>query len=738
MNERLPAEYPQALPVCMRADLVIAPRPTRRGLWWTVKDPLALQYYQLRDEEYFVLRRLDGKTSAESVLRDFGRRFAPCRLSLDELLAFIRRLCAQGLVTANMPRPMLEIGAVRQRYAARMRWGHLSNPLVVRFRGFDPQPLLNRLYPSVRWIFSPPAMVLSAAVVVAALLLIGSQWEQFQRRIPAMSSILAPGHLVWIGAAVALVKVLHELGHAFTCRHMHGECHELGLMFLAGIPCLYCNVSDVWLLPNKWHRIAVSAAGICVELVLASICTFLWWYSEPGPFHSLCFAVMIVTSTGTLLLNGNPLMRYDGYYILSDLLDVPNLRRRSTAAFRRFCARWLFGVVEPDDDSFQDGAQGPLALFGAASAVYLWVVVVVVLRFVDRALEPLGLRPLAVLLALVVLGNKLSAAAVASAQRVQMWNSLRILRPARFGLGCLVLFGVVLCAVLIPLPHRVSAPCIVATQNAHSIYVTVPGQLVADSGAPVARYGDHVLSGEVVATLQNHELELDIARLQGECRRQGIVVEGLRRQPSSDAIAARMSSASAVLRDLEQQLERRLRDRHALLLTCPSSGVLLPPPDVGGEHADRLKREWPPLDRRNRQVYLEAGTLVAIVGTPDQYDARLVVDQTDIAYVRPGQTVRLRFPQMGASIAAGTVVEIAARPLEASPYPLVRTERLPSRLENDGTIRPVRTSYEVRVALVGAHKALVDGTVGDARIDVGRMTLARRFQRLMESTFSRG
>jgi hypothetical protein len=166
--------------------------------------------------------------------------------------------------------------------------------------------------------------------------------------------------------------------------------------------------------------------------------------------------------------------------------------------------------------------------------------------------------------------------------------------------------------------------------------------------------------------------------------------------------------------------------------------VLLPPPDVGGEHADRLKRKWPPLDRRNRQVYLEAGTLVAIVGTPDQYDARLVVDQTDIAYVRPGQTVRLRFPQMGASIAAGTVVEIAARPLEASPYPLVRTERLPSRLENDGTIRPVRTSYEVRVALVGAHKALVDGTVGDARIDVGRMTLARRFQRLMESTFSRG
>ena len=123
-----------------------------------------------------------------------------------------------------------------------------------------------------------------------------------------------------------------------TCIRLGGQCRELGLMLLVFTPCLYCEVSDAWTFPSKWQRIAVSAAGIIVEIVLAALAALVWCFSGPGLLHSLAFAVMVVCSVSTLLFNGNPLMRYDGYYVLADLLEVPNLAEQSRAVVARFAA----------------------------------------------------------------------------------------------------------------------------------------------------------------------------------------------------------------------------------------------------------------------------------------------------------------------------------------------------------------------------------------------------------------
>ena len=127
-----------------------------------------------------------------------------------------------------------------------------------------------------------------------------------------------------------MTKVLHEFGHGLSCKHFGGECHEMGVMILVLTPCLYCNVSDSWMLPNKWHRAAIGAAGMYVEVVLASICTFIWWFTEPGLFNYLCLNVMFICSVSTVMFNANPLLRYDGYYILADILEIPNLRQKAT------------------------------------------------------------------------------------------------------------------------------------------------------------------------------------------------------------------------------------------------------------------------------------------------------------------------------------------------------------------------------------------------------------------------
>ncbi len=183
--------------------------------------------------------------------------------------------------------------------------------------------------------------------------------------------------------ALAVVKVLHELGHALTCKHFGGDCHEIGVLLLFFTPCLYCNVSDAWLFPGKWPRIAVSAAGIAVEVFLAAIATFLWWFSIPGVFNTLCLNIMIVCSLNTLLINGNPLLRYDGYYVLADLLDVPNLGQQSRWLLGRLLAGFFLGSDPPPDRGASQPESGSLGLWGRFRA----------LRLVGRAGNPLVILP---------------------------------------------------------------------------------------------------------------------------------------------------------------------------------------------------------------------------------------------------------------------------------------------------------------------------------------------------------
>src|SRR5690606_25016290 len=212
---------------------------------------------------------------------------------------------------------------------------NFTNVLAFRFKGFDPEPILNFIYPYTRWFFSKPAFIVSCLLVLSALTLVLVQFDTFQSRLPSFQSFFAAKNWLWLGLTLAVTKVLHDFGHGLSCKHFGGECHEIGVMFLVLTPCLYCNVSDSWMLPNRWHRAFIGAAGMYVEVVLASICTFVWWFTEPGLLNYICLNVMFVSSVSTILFNANPLLRYDGYYILSDILEIPNLRQKATSILSR-------------------------------------------------------------------------------------------------------------------------------------------------------------------------------------------------------------------------------------------------------------------------------------------------------------------------------------------------------------------------------------------------------------------
>ena len=287
----------------------------------------------------------------------------------------------------------------------RSRWlGSLANPLFLKLPGFDPEPVLRWLYPPLRWMFGPIPLLAYLALVVTSVVLVAVQFDLFMSELPSLGQLFQSGNFIWLMLAITISKSLHELGHAFTCRHFGGECHEIGPAFLLLTPSLYCDTTDVWMIPSKWRRAAVGAAGMAVELVLAAVCVIVWRFTQPGLLQFLCLNTILVCSVSTLVFNGNPLMRFDGYYILSDLLDIPNLWQKSRTELLRLVRMAALGL--PSEGMKTTDNKMVLIGYGIVSVANRVVVVIGIIILLSKALRPYGLQAVGhALLALTLVGK---------------------------------------------------------------------------------------------------------------------------------------------------------------------------------------------------------------------------------------------------------------------------------------------------------------------------------------------
>jgi len=718
----------------MRPDLAVHAQRFGRERYWVVKDPVALAYFHLRDEEHAILRMLDGRTSLAEIKRRFEEAFAPLQMSLEQLQAFLGRLHHSGLVLADAPGQGDRLLARHGRRRRQAWLQALSNVLAVRLRGVDPEPLLAWLYPKCRWLFSSWFLAACVLLVACAVTLVAVEFDVLVGRLPRFQEFFTARNLVWLAVALALAKVMHEMGHALACKHFGGECHELGILFLVFTPCLYCNVSDSWMLADKWQRIAISAAGIVVEIVLASVCTCLWWSSEPGLLNTLCLSMMFVCSINTLLFNGNPLLRYDGYFLLSDLLEVPNLAQQSRALVGRGLARVFLGVDPGRDRSLPERNRAVLAAYGVASTVYRWCVVIAILWFCYRVLEPYRLEVAAEALALMVATGLVATPIVTLGMllRNPVWR--RRIRRGRAMLAFGLLIAAIVGAGLIPLPFRVTAPAVLQPRDAQHVYVVVPGTLAESVSA-----GEVVEAGQPLARLVNLDLRREIVDLAGQRDLARLELENLRLRLADDpSVAPRIPAAREALADVESRLDQRRRDHERLVLRTPVSGTVLPPPRrPARSYAPGRLDAWQasPLDERNLGCHLETGALYCLVGDPDDLEASVVLDQGDVRFVRCGQRVRLKLDELPGRVLGGTITEIAKTDLKVAPRELAAGEELAVRVDDEGISRPVETSYQARVALDDCDVRLLTGTGGRAKILAEPQSLARRLYRYLGRTF---
>jgi putative peptide zinc metalloprotease protein len=687
-----------------------------------------LRYFRFCREEFAVLEMLDGTSPLEELRDRFERLFPPRRMTTARLQDFLSQLYRSSLLLsddAGQAVLLLERNVQQRQDRRKQFW---SNLLAIRFRGFDPDELLDWLQAKTNWCFSPLFLAACAVLMATAALLLLVHAAEFRAKLPTSANFMSASNLLWLAATLSVIKVLHELGHAMTCKHFGGECHEMGVMLLLFAPCLYCNVTDSWMLCDRWQRVAISAAGILVECFLAALAVFGWWITQPGLLQSLCVNVILVCTVGTIVFNANPLMRYDGYFILSDLWGKPNLWQESRTAVRRMFAERVFGI-DADARLVQDGRETPMIIYGLSSMAYQLAVVGAAILFLYRALEPKGLGLLAHLLGVGVVAGATATWIPALARYGSNPTFWRQASPLRMAAAAGMFLALAFAFLYMPFPSSVRAPALAYAEGAEHIYVSTPGTLVRTVSA-----GTTVRVGQELAQLTDFHLESDVRRLSSERGRSRTRVANLEVRAAVDADAAsELVVAREMCADIERQLHARRKDKEGLTLKASIDGQVIPPPSIWDRsEGDQMLPSWTgtPLESSNLQCFLERGMLLCLVGNPRRQEAIVFVDETDVQLIRPGQRVRIRFDSGPTAFLDGKVVEVAEGDVHFVPPELIAEKDLASRTVASGNRRPIRTTYQVRVTLdKSGDLSILPGARGTAKIAVEPQTLGERFYR---------
>ena len=395
-----------SVPPRLRSDLEIKAQPAIDGPAYVVKEPISGSFFRLREAEHFIASQFDGQTSLE-VIRERAEAKFGASLSSDTLSTFVRTLSkARLLETAGADAAdaagRSEAGSARAGKAGAPRGGIVhGTALYLRFKLCDPDRLLARMAPRLDFLYTPWFFLISGALILMALGTTIANRYELAEEIQGIARLAALPFIVIV--LFALVSV-HEFAHGLTCNRFGGEVHEMGFMLLYFQPALYCNVSDAWLFPEKRQRLWVGFSGPYVELTLWAMATLLWRLTDP---QTIVHGVALVIAGGAglkTLLNFNPLLKFDGYYLVSDLLEVPNLRSKSFA-YIGARLRKLFGRPA---ERILDVTQREKRIFlsyGLAAVLFSYSTLVFAILIVgDYFIESRG--PLAIALACVLLVAK--------------------------------------------------------------------------------------------------------------------------------------------------------------------------------------------------------------------------------------------------------------------------------------------------------------------------------------------
>ncbi len=730
-SERLIPSAQRVIPLRAKPDLVAASIPHGDGILWVIKDPVALTYHRLSPAQYVTLKLLDGTRTLLSIKKHLARHFPDVPLSLVDLQSLIAELYRSGLLISQREGQGFERLRRENVRANWKAWFAPSNLIYLRLPGWSPDRLLTRFLPATAWVFSLPAVVAALGLSSFSLLLLAVHLDEFRSRLPQFATFFGWPNVLGLWLTIGITKVVHELGHGLACKRFGCECHGMGVVLFLFSPSLYCDATDSWLLMNKWHRIAVSAAGMYFELVLSAIAFLVWWFSQPGLLHFAALNVCLVSSVSTVIWNANPLMRLDGYYILSDLVGIPNLHARASEACRAMILRHGLGVDGVSPSMGSGGGQYGLAAYSIAASFYRVAVCFGAVMFLYAVLKPYRLGEGAAAVAgVMVFSSGLAllrkVREIVAAARGRPWKTWRLIG---WGFGATAVL-VALCRV--PIPWYLEAPCVIEPHNAHQVIAQDPGVI----GEVFVRPGDRVAAGEQLVRLENPELEERRHDLATRCRQQRAAMASF--QALSDV--AQVAVALSTLRSLEDKLRSVEAQQQKLTLTAPVGGRIVAAPRVlerQGRQVSRLS-SWfgTPLDEWNVGAFIERHTHILTIAPDERVQAVLLIDQADRNAVIAGTRVRTKFNHLPHEVFAGVIHRISERHSDDVPRGLSVREGGPvaTVVDQIGRERMASIAYHGLVVLDDDRNILLAGMQGRARCIVVEHSIAGWLWRYLRLT----
>ena len=574
----------------LRDDVIVRPVPTADGVSYQLEDPQAVRFYRVGRAEYVLISLLDGRTSLAEAVTVSSRTLGHEAFSEQEATSICLWLVETGLATPTE-------GSFEASTAKPATLSSLFNPFWMKLPLLRPERLLDLLLPWTRWFFTGPAILATVALWIAAGVVLTGHTEEFwadSRQVFSSNNWLLLV-IVWV-----VLKVLHEFGHGLACRYHGGRVTEMGVVFVLFAPMAYVDVTSSWGFRSRWKRMHVAAGGVLVELTMAALAALCWTQATTPFARHLLHNIVVSASLTTLIFNINPLMRFDGYFILEDLLDIPNLGTTASRWLQSRLARFFYG--EQRTVPVPSGLTGHvIRSYALLSSIWRLTVSASLLAGAAVMFRGAGLAiAIGAMLLWYVKPVIEGIGSLVTRWRRDRWSATRAVL-----LGSVTAALVGALVFLLPSPFQRHAPGIVDFADLEVVRVSSAGfvqEICVTNGQTVE-------AGDALVVLHNEELDarvtdLELAIEQSEAKRIGQVN---RKELALAQIELRNQQA---LR--EQLTEARLRTT-ALTIKAPIAGRVL---------ARRL----------DQQIgnYLKEGTELLVIGDDTRKEVLASVDQRDL------------------------------------------------------------------------------------------------------------
>jgi putative peptide zinc metalloprotease protein len=596
---------PRQLYITLRKDLHVSVQYYRGKPCYILEDPQEIQFYRVGIAEGTCISMLDGKTSLEDVLRQSAASLGKDAFSEEEAMQMVH-----WLLDAKLAYPSGSISLDQHDESAPSR-RHAFNPLAIRIPLTHPDRFFTAALPWCAWLFESATWGVWLCACLAAVWQLISGWSSFTKEL---QTVVAPHNWPSLMIAWVFLKILHESAHGLVCKKYGGIVSEMGIMILWGMPVPYVDVTSSWAFRSKRQRIYTALAGLYVELFVAALAGLFWCHTGPGWIHYWCVHLVVIAGISSLLFNANPLMRFDGYYVLMDLLEIPNLYGFGQQFWQSVRGKFLAGnsVVFPGDTPWQ---RQIIACYGLLAALWRYIV------YLSLTILTLAIMPFEESHMIWCIFTLIIALALWSFVKKSRLPSPREksspLRPVLIsGAGCLLLGLLLLC---FSTPFRITAPAIVEYKPLLVIRNYSPGFVRKIE----VQSGQAVKAGQVIAVLANDEVECEVADLQREIDMSRLTLRTLQHKEDLAAMKAEQQKLAA----LEKRQVEKTEQASRLVVRAPASGII-------------VSRQLESLLGK----YLSEGAEVVLLGDENRKELRVAVDQddSDSFFAQVGKPVWIR------------------------------------------------------------------------------------------------